>query len=106
MAYIVTSVKYASHIGVEVGKKYLEALQKFPPGKTPGKVIIQAAVRGTTDGIRVFSITQVKDEEFVEAWRYIGNMMALFLEVEGLEYMMEVWAEVQEALESVGLKLP
>ena len=106
MAYIVTSLKYLSHLGVEVGKKYLEAIKQFPPGKTPGKVIIQAAVRSTNDGIKVFSVTQVKDEEFIEAWRYIGNMMALFLEVEGLEYTMEVWAEVQDALEIIGMKLP
>jgi len=106
MAYIVTSVKYASHIGVEVGKRYLEALKKFPPGKTPGKVIIQAAVRSTKDGVRVFSVNQVNDDEFIEAWRFIGNMMALFLEVEELEYTMEVWAEIQDALEMVGLKLP
>jgi len=106
MAYIVTSIKYPSHMGIEVGKKYLEALQQFPPSKTPGKVVIQAAVRSTTDGVNVFSITQVKDEEFIEAWRYIGNMAALFLEIEGLEYTMEVWAEVQDALELVGMKLP
>jgi hypothetical protein len=106
MAYIVVSVKYASHIGVEVGKKYLEALQKFPPGSGPGNVVVQAAVRGTTDGIRVFSVTQVTDEEFIETWRNISNMMVLFLEVEGLEYTIEAWEEVQEALESVGLKLP
>jgi len=106
MAYIVVSAKYPSHIGVEAGKKYLEALQKFPPGSGPGETIIPAAVRGTKDGVQVFSVTQVKDEEFVEAWRYIGNMMALFLEVEGLEYTMELWAEVQDALELVGMKLP
>jgi len=106
MAYIVTTVKYPSHIGTDVGKKYLEAIKQFPPSKTPGKVVIQAAVRSTTDGINVFSIIQVKDEEFVEAWRYIGNMMAVFLEVEGLEYNMEIWAEVQDALEIIGMKLP
>jgi hypothetical protein len=63
-------------------------------------------VRSTNDGIKVFSVTQVKDEEFIEAWRYIGNMMALFLEIEGLEYAMEVWTEVQDALELIGMKLP
>ena len=68
MAYIVTSVKYLSHLGVEVGKRYLEAIKEFPPGKTPGKVIIQAAVRSTNEGIKVFSVTQVKDEEFIEAY--------------------------------------
>ncbi|MHA1987599.1 MAG: hypothetical protein ACW98D_13250 [Promethearchaeota archaeon] len=102
MTYLVTTVKYPSHIAAEVGKKYLEAIQKFPPGKTPGQVIVQAAVKGTTDGITVFSITQVKDEEFIEASRYIGNMM----EVEGLEYSTEIWTEVQDALEIIGLKLP
>jgi hypothetical protein len=106
MVYIVVSTVYPSHIGVEVGKKYLEALQKFPLGEGPGKVIVQAAARGTTEGVKVFSVTQVTDEEFVEAWTRIGNMMALFLEVEGFEYTMEMWAEVQDALELVGLKLP
>jgi hypothetical protein len=106
MAYIVTFVKYPSHKGIEVGKQYIKAIQQFPPGKTPGKVVIQAAVRSTTEGIDVFSITQVKEGEFEVAWRFIGDMMALFLEIEGLEYSMGIWAEVQDALELVGLKLP
>lgn len=106
MAYIVVSTKYPSHIGVEVGKKYLEALQKFPLGEGPGKVMVQGAARSTTEGVQVFSVTQVTDEEFVETWTRIANMMALFLEVEGFEYTTEIWAEVGEALEMGGLKLP
>lgn len=33
-------------------------------------------------------------------------MMALFLEIEGFEYTMEYWIEVQDALELVGMRLP
>ncbi|MFX0153077.1 MAG: hypothetical protein ACFE9Q_00995 [Candidatus Hodarchaeota archaeon] len=106
MTYIVTAAKYPTHIGVEVGKKYLEALKKFPLGEGPGEAIVQAAVRGTIEGTKVFSITKVKDEEFVSTWRRISNMMALFIGIEGFSYTMEVWAEVQDALDLVGLKLP
>ena len=89
MPYIVTFANYPSHIGSEVGKKYLEALQKFPLGEGPGELVIPVAARGTTEGIRVFSITKVKEEEFMAAWRRIGDMMALFLEIEGFEYTVE-----------------
>jgi hypothetical protein len=106
MPYIVASAKYPSHIAKEVGKKYLEALQKFPLGSGPGEAIVPAATRGTKEGVQVFSVTQVKEEEFIEAWRRIGNMLALFLELEGFEYTMEFWIETQDALELVGMKLP
>ena len=106
MGYIVVSAKYPSHIGVKVGKRYLEALQKFPLGQGPGKVVVQVAARSTNEGVRVFSVTQVTDEEFLEAWNRISNMMALFLEVEGFEYTIDIWAEASDALELVGLKLP
>ena len=106
MPYIVTSAKYPSHIATEVGKKYLEALQKFPLGEGPGELIIPAATRGTTEGVRVFSVTKVKDEEFMEAWKRIGDMLVLFLEIEGFEYTVEYWLETQDALELVGMKLP
>ena len=67
MPYIVTFAKYPSHIASKVGKKYLEGLQKFPMGQGPGEAIIPAAARGTTEGVRVFGVTKVKEEE--------GNML-------------------------------
>jgi hypothetical protein len=106
MPYIVSFVKYPSHIASKVAKKYIELLQKVPPDDSLGELIIQSAVKITDEGIRILAVTRVKEGKFEEAWRLAGEQRAFFLDVEGYEASLEVWGTVEEALRTIGMNLP
>ena len=106
MPYIVSFVKYPSHIASKVAKKYLELMQKFPPDDSLGENIIPSAVKITDEGIRILSVSRVKEGKFEEAWRLAGERRAFFLDVEGYEASLEVWGTVGEALRTIGMNLP
>jgi hypothetical protein len=106
MPYLVSFVKYPSHLGPKMGKKYLEYIQKFPPNSSLVDLIIPSAVKVADDGIRVMSVSRVKEGKFEEAWKLAIDQRAFFLDVEGYEGSIEVWATIQEALAAVGMKLP
>ncbi len=106
MPYIISFVKYPSHLGPKLGKKYLEYIQKFPPDNSLGDLIIPSAVKITDEGIRVLSVSRVKKGKFEEAWKLAFDQRAFFLDVEGYEGSIEVWATIGEALASVGMKTP
>ncbi|MBY8985937.1 MAG: hypothetical protein KGD65_12760 [Candidatus Lokiarchaeota archaeon] len=106
MPYLVSFVKYPSHIASKVAKKYLEFLQKFPPDNSLGENIIPSAVKVTDEGIRILSVTRVNKGKFDEIWKLAIEQRAFFMDVEGYESSIEVWATVEEALASLGMKLP
>jgi len=106
MPYLVSFVKYPSHIAPKVAKKYIEILQKFPGDDSLGETIIPSAVKVTEDGIRVLSVTRVNKGKFEEAYAQAIETRARFLDVEGYEGSIEVWATVEEALKTIGLSLP
>jgi len=109
MVYIITTAWYPSHKGVELGKKYLEVLKKYPLSKSPGKLIIPVAVSSDKNGIKVISITEVKDDDaqtFHEALNWAGSNMVEYISIEGFEYKIRIWTSIQQAMELVGLKFP
>jgi hypothetical protein len=106
MPYIISFVKYPSHLGPKLGKKYLEYMQKFPTDDSLVEAIIPSAVKVTDEGIRVLSVSLVKKGKFDEAWKLAFDQRAFFLDVEGYEGSIEVWATIGEALASVGMKPP
>lgn len=52
------------------------------------------------------SVSRVKKGKFDEAWKLAIDQRAFFLDVEGYEGSVEVWATIEEALAAVGMKLP
>ena len=106
MPYIVSFVKYSSHRGPKIAQKYLEYLQKFPPDDSLGELIIPSAIKITDEGIRVLSVSRVKKGKFEEAWKLAFDQRAFFLDVEGYEGSIEVWATIGEALAAVGMNVP
>jgi hypothetical protein len=106
MPYIFASSSYPTHKVNEVVEKYFEALKKYPPDRTLGKELIQAAVSTDEKGIKSLGVSLVKEGKLNEALTYIGKMMAMFQPIEGFEYKIRVWNTVIEALDMIGMKLP
>ena len=109
MVYIIVKAWYPTHIGVEIGKKYLEVLKKYPPSKAPGKAIIPVAVSSNKNGIKVMSVTEVADDDaqtFADAYTWVSNSLVEYMNIEGFEYKIRVWGSLQASMEGIGLKLP
>ncbi|MFX0138002.1 MAG: hypothetical protein ACFFDN_30450 [Candidatus Hodarchaeota archaeon] len=109
MGYIVITAWYPSHLGTELGKKYLEVMKKYPPSKNPGKDIIPVMVTTTKKGIKVMSITEYKDDDpqmFADVMNWANINMVEYMNIEGFEYKTRIWGSIQASMELIGLKMP
>jgi hypothetical protein len=103
MSYILTTSLYPSDKGVEVAKKYIEAITKYPPDDSLGTQLVPAAVKTTLQGIKVIGIIEVKNGKFEDQMNKIQNMMAMFHSIQGFEYTVERYATVEEAMKTIGM---
>jgi hypothetical protein len=103
MSYIFTTSLYPSDKAVEVAKKYVEAITKYPPDDSLGTQLVPAAVTTTLQGIKVIGIIEVKKGKFEDQMNKIQNMMAMFHSIQGFEYTVERYATVEEAMKTIGM---
>jgi len=103
MSYIFTTSLYPSDKAVEVAKKYVEAITKYPPDDSLGTQLVPAAVTTTLQGIKVIGIIAVKKGKFEDQMSKIHNMMAMFHSIQGFEYTVERYATVEEAMKTIGM---
>lgn len=106
MPYIVVFVKFPSHIANKVSKRFIESQQKFPDDDSLGETIIRSAVKTTTEGVNILTVTSVKEGKLEEALKNANNQIAFFVDIEGYEASIEIWSTVQEALATLGMKMP
>jgi hypothetical protein len=108
MPYIVVFMKCPSHVLRPFVNKAIEAYQKnlFPDDESVQQVIVQSAGKITEDGVRFLSVTLVKEGKLEEAWNSAMKEMVHYSEIEGVESSVEVWATVQEGLQSLGIEIP
>ncbi len=106
MPYIFVTGYYPTHKVPEVVKKYFESRKKFPPGEGPGEIVVDAVTRATKDGLETITITKVTNEDLGEALGRSMNSLVLFQPIEGFEYSIITYASIEEALESIGMKMP
>ena len=108
MPYLISFAKWPSDKTTEVMKKVIEADKKFPPDESLGEVLLPgSAIKATKEGTKTISIVNVSkgklDEVYLRA-QAIGNFYAM--SIEGFEYTIEVWSNVEEAYSSIGQKPP
>ena len=83
MVMVVSTSWFPASKSTEVGKKYLEVLKQFPPDKTISKLIVSVGVRTTTDGMKAFSISEVKEGKLDAALARANEILAFCSEIEG-----------------------
>lgn len=106
MVVVMSTSYFPTAKSAEVGKKYLEVLKKYPPDRTLSKVILPVAVRVTPDGMKAFTISEVKDGKFKEFMNLAYEQILLYSEIEGYRSDIEVFMSGIEALPLVGLEMP
>jgi len=106
MPYIVTTSVYPTEKGPEVAKKYLEAIEKYPPDENLGVQVIPAAVKSTHEGVQVLGIVEAKEGKLEDALKRTVSMMVMFQSIPGYRYTTEIHYKVEEALALIGMSLP
>jgi hypothetical protein len=94
---------------MEVGKKYLEVIKKFPPNKAPGNAILPVAAATSKKGIKILSITEVADDDpqtFSDALNWATNNIAEYMNIKGFEYKIRIWSSLQRSMQVIGMKAP
>lgn len=106
MVVVMSTSYFPAAKSAEVGKKYLEILKKYPPDRSISKIILRVAVRITPDGMKAFSISEVKEGKFNDFMRLAYEQILLYSEIEGYRSEIEVFMSGAEALPLVGLEMP
>jgi len=103
MPYLITQTWFPLSKADEVGKKYLEVLEKFPPDESLGKDLIPSAVTSDQNGLTSVSILEVKQDKMFDAFDRAAKSILEFRTIEGYNYNIRFWLTAEEALESIGL---
>ena len=106
MVMVVSTSWFPTSKSSEVGKKYLEILKQFPPDKTISKLIVTVGVRTTPDGMKAFSISEIKEGKLKEFMDIAYKQILIYSEIEGYKTEMEFFMSGAEALPLVGLEMP
>ena len=106
MPYLITTSLYPSEIAPKVGERYLEALAKYPPDDDVGTEIVPAAVKSSHKGIRVLSVSEIKEGKLDAAYTRATNMMVMFQNIPGFVYTVKVHLKVEEAMAAIGMDMP
>ena len=103
MPYIVVHSWYPPHIGEEVVKKYMEAMEKYPEEERLGDPTVPVAVSSTVNGIECLSISNIKPNMLEEALERTNNTMAMFNSIPDYRHETKVWMTLEEGLKSIGM---
>ncbi|MBC2734283.1 MAG: hypothetical protein HF981_08000 [Desulfobacteraceae bacterium] len=106
MPIIVIDSHYPPSINQDVLTTWLGAMEKYPRPEDLFKTLIQSAVSSNYDGLRVFSAFQTNPGKYEEAAAYFTKFMTSFFHIEDYYYEMSTWATIEEAMESIGAKMP
>ncbi|MHA2391064.1 MAG: hypothetical protein ACXAEX_03770 [Promethearchaeota archaeon] len=104
--YILLTVWFPARISIEVGKKALEINEKLPDDETILKTVLDGGLMRTKNGIKGIAVWEVMEGKFEEAYSRVGEILALYAEVDGLNGRMDVMTTAAEAMESIGLAIP
>ncbi len=101
MPYVISFSWYPPSLANTVAQRYLETLQKYPLISSI-KRVVPAAVSSTKEGLEVFLVDEVKQEDVGEALDYAGKFLVEFFDIEGFRYQIKVYNTLNEAMRYIG----
>jgi hypothetical protein len=106
MVYILVTMWWPNSKSIEVGKKGIELPEKFPPDESILKVVLDAGLMRTREGIKAISVSEVMEGKLEEALQRIGEVLEFYSEIEGLNCRFDIMTTAAEAMASIGLAIP
>lgn len=104
--YIISEHWWPPGKSEEVGKLYLEAMQKFPDDRSIAKPVIQGAVWAVKKGMHSVTISSAQPGKIKEALDLSSNRLLVLAKIEGFRYSINTAYDMIEAMPFVGLKAP
>ncbi len=105
MPYIIGTMRYPSHMQLEIAKKWLKIRDKYPENDAMA-VQLCAPVSTDENGIIVMGIYEVKEGQLEKALTFLSSMYFEYIDIEGYEYTVKVWSTFDEALAIAGIEAP
>ena len=105
MPYMFITAHFPSNMAKAVGSTYLEERKKFPRDRSLGKVVVEA-VKPRENGIETIGILQIKEGKLEAALKRQQDASALYHDIEGYEYSIDIYWNAAEALGVIGMEPP
>jgi len=107
VVYIITEHWWPPGKSEELGKLYLEAMQKFPDDKSIFKPVIQSAVWSVQEGMHSITVGSVQPGKVKEAMNISSNRLLMIGKaIQEFRYTINIAYDLIEAMPFVGLKAP
>jgi hypothetical protein len=104
--YIVAETWFPAKKAADVGKLYLEMMQKYPNDRSIAKPIIESSIRSVKDGIHALGVSSIKPGKVKEAMDLVTNRLLMMASIEGYAYEIYITYDIVEAMPLVGLQAP
>ena len=105
MPIIIVTAWYPYKRRMEVGKKVIEAVNKFPPDESISKGLGTAVMRDK-HGIKIIAMSEVMPGKLQEALDIANQTINFYMEVDGFNFRIDIAATTAEAMVSINMKLP
>jgi hypothetical protein len=105
MVLVVATVIFPHAKSIEVAKKNVELMRKYPADPSIGKVLI-IGVRATMEGMKVLAIGEAKKGKVGEFMARLVKLYQEFTNLEGYRYEIETYFDVAEAYKVLGMEAP
>ena len=106
MVLIITEHWWPPNKSEEIGKLYLEAMQKYPDDRTISKPVVPSAVWAVQEGMHSITIYSVQPGKVKEAMDIASNRLLMVSAIEGFRYQINIAYDLVEAMPLVGLTAP
>jgi hypothetical protein len=106
MVLLVTENWWPANKSAEVGKKYLEAMKKYPDDKSVEKPILRSAVWTTCEGMHSITVSSVLPGKVKEVMDIAYNRLLMLSIIEGYRFEIHVAYDLAEGMPLIGLSAP
>jgi hypothetical protein len=103
MPYIIVHCWYPDHLADQVGKKYLELMEKYQSEESLVKTLVPVAVTATKNGIEAMTVEEVDKQKLGDALEQEVRFMTEYRKIEGFHYEIRIWSTLEEAMQNLGL---
>ena len=104
MVLIMVTSWYPPDKAIEVAKKFIEVMGKYPQ-ESFEKPLVQAT-SAVKDGIKVITITEVEKGKYEEALYLEARREVEYFGIEGYRVEIETLMTTEEAMPLLGLEMP
>ncbi|MFW9897423.1 MAG: hypothetical protein ACFFD7_16585 [Candidatus Thorarchaeota archaeon] len=105
MPIILVTAWYPYKRRMEVGKKAIESVSKFPPDESITRSLGTAVMRDK-HGIKIIQMNEVMPGKLQEALEMANRNIDFYMEIDDFNFRIDIAATAAEAMESINMKLP